>query len=446
MPTSRRSTLERVRRSLAGKQVHALVIPAGEQKKRCALRRGDGGAAAAGASRDATVFALGGGVVGDLAGFAAACWMRGVRFVQLPTTLLAMVDSSVGGKTAVDLPPARTWSAPSTSRRGVRRHSTHWPPCPRANCARAWPRWLKYGAIGDPGFFDWLEPMPKACSGASRRARAAIAPAALQGRRRRARRARTRRTHAAQLRPHLRPCDRDAQGYGGLLHGEAVAVGMVLAATPVGALGRAPADDARACARCSRGSACRGLAAGCDRPDARAHAPGQEGGLACLRLVLWRGHRPGRSGPDLPERTASAARARLSAARDTTAAPMRLLLQQRPLAGESPKYVQLSPASRTCSAAGCCCAKAGQTGGKATCSREQYLDQTQALDAFEKRPRRAAQARLPGDVRAGRERATTADDAPKKRTPGRSPTGLLNERPFPARSCGASPWTPRRSG
>ncbi|HSR64752.1 MAG TPA: 3-dehydroquinate synthase family protein, partial [Xanthomonadaceae bacterium] len=56
-----------------------------------------------GATRDACVFALGGGVVGDLAGFAAACWMRGIDIVQLPTSLLAMVDSSVGGKTAIDL-------------------------------------------------------------------------------------------------------------------------------------------------------------------------------------------------------------------------------------------------------------------------------------------------------------------------------------------------------
>src|SRR5690606_9538369 len=60
-----------------------------------------------GATRDACVFALGGGVVGDLAGFAAACWMRGIDCVQLPTTLLAMVDSSVGGKTAVDLPQGK---------------------------------------------------------------------------------------------------------------------------------------------------------------------------------------------------------------------------------------------------------------------------------------------------------------------------------------------------
>src|SRR5690606_37227644 len=85
-----------------GLAVQEFVLPAGEASKTLA---GFGAAidalAALGATRDACVYALGGGVVGDLAGFAAACWMRGIDCVQVPTTLLAMVDSSVGGKTAV---------------------------------------------------------------------------------------------------------------------------------------------------------------------------------------------------------------------------------------------------------------------------------------------------------------------------------------------------------
>ena len=64
-------------------------------------------AAQAGLTRSSTVVALGGGVVGDLAGFVAATYMRGCHLVQLPTSLLAMVDSSVGGKTAVDLPEGK---------------------------------------------------------------------------------------------------------------------------------------------------------------------------------------------------------------------------------------------------------------------------------------------------------------------------------------------------
>lgn len=68
-----------------------------------------------GLSRKDTVLALGGGVVGDLAGFVAASYLRGVSWIGLPTTLLAMVDSSIGGKTGVNLPEEKTSSAPSTS-------------------------------------------------------------------------------------------------------------------------------------------------------------------------------------------------------------------------------------------------------------------------------------------------------------------------------------------
>ena len=67
--------------------------------------------------RRSPVIALGGGVVGDVAGFAAATYLRGVPFVQIPTSLLAMVDASVGGKTGVDLPQGKTWWARSSSRR-----------------------------------------------------------------------------------------------------------------------------------------------------------------------------------------------------------------------------------------------------------------------------------------------------------------------------------------
>ena len=83
----------------------AIVLPAGEAHKTLdnvgARARCAGRSSARAATR--RVIALGGGVIGDLAGFAAACWMRGIDFVQMPTTLLAMVDSSVGGKTGVNL-------------------------------------------------------------------------------------------------------------------------------------------------------------------------------------------------------------------------------------------------------------------------------------------------------------------------------------------------------
>ena len=85
-------------------QIGHFVLPAGEASKTLSnFGAAIEALATLGATRDGCVFALGGGVVGDLAGFAAACWMRGVDCVQLPTTLLSMVDSSVGGKAAVDI-------------------------------------------------------------------------------------------------------------------------------------------------------------------------------------------------------------------------------------------------------------------------------------------------------------------------------------------------------
>lgn len=88
----------------AGKRVTTLVIPAGEQHKRMAtIERLLEDLAQHGADRDTLLVALGGGVIGDMTGFLAAIWMRGVPFVQVPTTLLSQVDSSVGGKTGANL-------------------------------------------------------------------------------------------------------------------------------------------------------------------------------------------------------------------------------------------------------------------------------------------------------------------------------------------------------
>ncbi len=88
----------------AGFSIHTLPIPAGEAHKRLpTVERLCEELAAHGADRDALLIALGGGVIGDITGFVAAVYMRGVRFVQVPTTLLAQVDSSVGGKTGVNL-------------------------------------------------------------------------------------------------------------------------------------------------------------------------------------------------------------------------------------------------------------------------------------------------------------------------------------------------------
>ncbi|HEX5787079.1 MAG TPA: 3-dehydroquinate synthase family protein, partial [Woeseiaceae bacterium] len=97
--------LKALTRSLRGKSVTSVELADGEvHKNLAAVGRILDSLVACGANRDTTVIALGGGVVGDIAGFAAACYMRGVDFIQVPTTLLAQVDSSVGGKTGVNHP------------------------------------------------------------------------------------------------------------------------------------------------------------------------------------------------------------------------------------------------------------------------------------------------------------------------------------------------------
>lgn len=109
------------------------------------------------AQRDATVVALGGGVVGDMAGFAAASYMRGIRLIQVPTTLLAQVDAAVGGKTGVNLAAGKNlvgaFHAPAAVVVDVDTLNTLDEREYRAGLAEV----VKYGAIRDPDFFVWLE-------------------------------------------------------------------------------------------------------------------------------------------------------------------------------------------------------------------------------------------------------------------------------------------------
>ncbi|MFH1278347.1 MAG: 3-dehydroquinate synthase [Candidatus Eisenbacteria bacterium] len=150
----------RVSRSLrrAGFRVHRFVMKPGEARKSLAtIRRVYDALAAAGADRSTAVVALGGGVVGDAAGFAAATWHRGIPLVQIPTTLLAQVDSSVGGKTGVNLPSGKNLVGAFHQPALVLAD----PDCLRTLADREYASGLgevvKYGMIRDEPFFRRLE-------------------------------------------------------------------------------------------------------------------------------------------------------------------------------------------------------------------------------------------------------------------------------------------------
>ena len=108
-------------------------------------------------SRRGCVWALGGGVTGDLSGFVAACWMRGVSWVQVPTTLLAMVDSSVGGKTGVNHPRAKNLLGAFWQPRAVIVDPNCLQTLPPRQVRAGLAEIIKYGVIEDADFFGWLE-------------------------------------------------------------------------------------------------------------------------------------------------------------------------------------------------------------------------------------------------------------------------------------------------
>jgi 3-dehydroquinate synthase len=142
----------------AGIAVHPLVLPPGEQTKSFAgLERLSDGLLELGLDRGDLIAAFGGGVIGDLAGFAASIYKRGIDFVQIPTTLLAQVDSSVGGKTAIDTPRGKNligaFHQPRLVLADLDVLSTLSPRELRAGYAEV----IKYGLLGDRAFFDWLE-------------------------------------------------------------------------------------------------------------------------------------------------------------------------------------------------------------------------------------------------------------------------------------------------
>ncbi|PUA27359.1 MAG: 3-dehydroquinate synthase [Cellvibrio sp. 79] len=183
-------------------------------------------------NRTTTLIALGGGVVGDMTGFAAACYQRGVNFIQIPTTLLSMVDSSVGGKTGVNHPLGKNMIGAFYQPQCVLADTSLLASLPPRELSAGIAEVVKYGLISDYDFFVWLENnIAKLMSGdkealayAVKRSCENKADVVAQDEREGGLRA------ILNLGHTFGHAIETAQGYGNWLHGEAVSAGMVMAA------------------------------------------------------------------------------------------------------------------------------------------------------------------------------------------------------------------------
>jgi len=139
-------------------RARAIVLPAGEATKSYQhLAETCDGLLSAGIERRDMIIALGGGVIGDLAGFAAAILRRGVDFIQIPTTLLAQVDSSVGGKTGINSPHGKNLIGAFHQPKSVLIDIALLDTLPKRELAAGYAEVAKYGLLGDAPFFSWLE-------------------------------------------------------------------------------------------------------------------------------------------------------------------------------------------------------------------------------------------------------------------------------------------------
>ncbi|MBI3898758.1 MAG: 3-dehydroquinate synthase [Gammaproteobacteria bacterium] len=225
--------LPRLRASLSAAKPVEVILPDGEQHKTLTvLTRIFDALLEARCDRKTTVLALGGGVVGDMAGFAAACYQRGVPFVQIPTTLLSQVDSSVGGKTGVNHPLGKNMIGAFYQPRAVVIDTDTLRTLSARELSAGLAEVVKYGLIRDPEFFDWLE---KNLERLLQRE-----PEALQYAIERSCRNKADVVAADETEGGLRAilnlghtfghAIETGMGYGQWLHGEAVATGMVMAA------------------------------------------------------------------------------------------------------------------------------------------------------------------------------------------------------------------------
>jgi len=216
-----------------GVETFNLVLPDGESHKNWeTLNRIFDALLTNRCERNTTLIALGGGVIGDLTGFAAAVYLRGVPFIQIPTTLLAQVDSGVGGKTAINHPLGKNMIGAFYQPRLVLADTETLNTLPDRELAAGLAETIKYGLIRDLDFFDWLE---KNIAKLLARDPDALAYAVERSCRIKAEIvALDEREHGIRTLLNLGHTFGHAieagLGYGTWLHGEAVAAGMVLAA------------------------------------------------------------------------------------------------------------------------------------------------------------------------------------------------------------------------
>ena len=197
------------------------------------------------AERKTTLIALGGGVIGDMVGFAAATYQRGAPFIQIPTTLLSQVDSSVGGKTAINHPLGKNMIGAFYQPQAVLADLSTLATLPQRELSAGLAEVIKYGALGDIGFLQWLETHMDALM---QQDSSILAEAVY---------------HCCQMKAEIVGQDETEQGirawlnlghtfghaieaemgYGNWLHGEAVAAGMVLACRLSEQLGHLDSND-----------------------------------------------------------------------------------------------------------------------------------------------------------------------------------------------------------
>jgi 3-dehydroquinate synthase len=224
--------LDRLRSALGDCQVDVVQLPDGEQYKTLeTVNKIYDALLASKHHRTTTLVALGGGVVGDMCGFAAATYQRGVNFIQIPTTLLAQVDSSVGGKTGVNHPLGKNMIGAFHQPQAVIADTAVLRSLPDREFAAGIAEVIKYGLIADAAFFSWLEENMDALLAkddaalalAIERSCAIKADIVAQDEKETGVRAWLNLGHT------FGHAIEAAQGYGSWLHGEAVAAGMAMA-------------------------------------------------------------------------------------------------------------------------------------------------------------------------------------------------------------------------